>query len=72
MVASAPPPTPAKKPKTKRPVMHARIILDAITFLQSLGHDVGLTGDIPGLFHVDGREVTTNQLIDIATQAALK
>jgi hypothetical protein len=47
-----------------------RLILDAITFLQSLGHDVGLTGDIPGLFHVDGREVTTNQLIDIATQAA--
>jgi hypothetical protein len=50
---------------------HARTILDDITFLQSLGHDVGLTGDM-GLFRVDGREVTTNQLIDIATQAALK
>lgn len=49
---------------------HARTILDAITFLQSLGHDVGLTDDM-GLY-VDGREVTTNQLIDIATQAALK
>lgn len=50
---------------------HARTILDAITFLQSLGHDVRLTGDM-GLFRVDGREVTTNQLIDTATQAALR
>ena len=49
-----------------------RVILDAIKFLQLLGHDVGLTGDLPGLFHIDGREVTTGQLIDIATQAAIK
>ena len=52
-------------------MIEARTILDAITFLQSLGHDVGLTGDM-GLFHVDGREVTTTSLIDIATQAALR
>ena len=41
-------------------------ILDAVRYLQSKGHEVGMTGDIPGLWHVDGREVTTGQLLDIA------
>lgn len=52
--------------------MDARIILDAITFLQSEGHDVGMTGDYAALWQVDGKEVTTRQLIEMATQEALK
>lgn len=46
--------------------MDARIILDAITFLQSEGHDVGMTGDYAALWQVDGKEVTTCQLIEMA------
>jgi hypothetical protein len=47
-------------------------ILDAIKFLQHRGYDISLTGDIPGLFRVNGRELTTCQIIDLATQEAFK
>jgi len=50
----------------------ARAILDAIVFLQSRGHDVGLTGDVPLVWHIDGRPVITRELLDVAAQEALK
>lgn len=40
----------------------------AIKRIENAGHDVQLTGDIPGLFRVDGGpEITTNQLMQIAS-----
>lgn len=50
--------------------MDARTILDAVKFLQACGHEVAVADGIPGLFNVDGREVTSGQLIDIAAQVA--
>lgn len=39
----------------------------AIKRIEDSGHDVSLTGDIPGLFRIDGgAELTTGQLLDIA------
>lgn len=39
----------------------------AMRALMAKGHDIQLTGDIPGLFSVDGGpEITTNQLISLS------
>jgi hypothetical protein len=49
------------------PTMRESPLLAAIKRLEKHGREVGLTGDIPGLFRIDGGpEITTNQLISIA------
>jgi hypothetical protein len=43
------------------------ILGKAIRALMDKGHDVSLTGDIPGLFTIDGGpELTTSQLISLS------
>lgn len=45
--------------------MHA-VLREAIELLVSSGHDVVATDDVPGLFWVDGRELTINQVIQLS------
>jgi hypothetical protein len=41
----------------------------AIKRIESAGNAVQLTGDIPGLFRInDGPELTTRQLLDVASR----
>lgn len=52
--------------------MDARLLTDAITFLIREGHTVEVAEGVPGLFNVDGRETTINQVIHLASTEALK
>lgn len=42
-------------------------VIVAVNYLQSQGHEV-TASDIPGLWMVDGRELTIGQIIDLASR----
>jgi hypothetical protein len=47
------------------PSLRGSPVLEAVRRLEAAGKSVGFSGDIPGLFRIDG-ELTTGQLLDVA------